>query len=178
MIGKVLFFMLLSVVGLAQAQGLDNFKDALSQSADLNGASVEIYESQSAKEALNRIGQNSRKRSFLGYRIGIFFDNGASARDNANEAKTLFEENFPNEKLYMVYENPYFKVSVGNCVTQEEAVILLDKVQKVFPKAYLMREQMNVTDIIVEQRSADEESSESNELNEPNEVQSQADTNI
>ncbi len=162
MVRTILVFMLLAFVGAVDAQSLEEFKSSLTATSDLD-TSVEIYESQSAQDALAKIGQNvARKRGFLGYRIGIFFDNGASARDNANEAKSLFEENFPDEKLYMVYENPYFKVSVGNCVTQEEAVILLDRVQKVFPKAYLMREQMEVMDIAIKEK--EEENIEENNI--------------
>ncbi|MFI3292181.1 MAG: hypothetical protein SNG27_01235 [Rikenellaceae bacterium] len=148
MVRKILAFTLLLFATTAMAQNLETFKGSLTMANSESEGVVEIYESQDAKSALAKINQSARKNNFLGYRIGIFFDNGATARHNANEAKKLFEQKFPDEELYMVYENPYFKVSVGNCVTQEEAVILLDKVQKVFPKAYLMREQMEVADII------------------------------
>ncbi len=151
---KIVVLTLLTLLGLpiAGAQSLESFKSKLSGYSYSSGE-VEIYESSDAKSSLDRINRNGRTRTFLGYRIGIFFDNGATARTNATEAKKLFEENFPNEEVYMIYENPYFKVSAGNCVTQEEAVMLLDKVQKIFPKAYLMREQLQVSDIIIKERS-------------------------
>ncbi|MFI3282948.1 MAG: hypothetical protein SNG10_05465 [Rikenellaceae bacterium] len=133
---------------VAQAQSLEQFKSKLSQPSQ-SGARVTITESDQAQSALRRISVQPDKSNFLGYRIGIFFDNGPTARAKADEAKILFQQNFPTEEVYMVYENPYFKVSAGNCVTQEEAVIMLERIQKIFPKAYLMREQMSVEDIII-----------------------------
>ena len=50
--------------------------------------------------------------------------------------------------VYLVYENPYFKVSAGNCVTSEEAIVLLGKIRSQFPEAYLMREDLTVADLI------------------------------
>ena len=39
---------------------------------------------------------------------------------------------------YFAYENPYFLVSCGNCLTQEEAIMLLSKVKIHFPKAFVV----------------------------------------
>ena len=36
----------------------------------------------------------------------------------------------------MFYENPYFRVTVGNCLTLEEAIILKGRVSGTFPKAF------------------------------------------
>lgn len=36
--------------------------------------------------------------------------------------------------VYPVYENPYFKVAVGNCLTAEEAIILKGKIAIDFPQ--------------------------------------------
>ena len=62
--------------------------------------------------------------------------------------KRAFEEAFPEVKVYLSYENPYFKVSAGNCVTSEEAIVLLGKIRTRFPEAYLMREDLTVADLI------------------------------
>ncbi|MFR9594059.1 MAG: hypothetical protein SNI57_05865 [Rikenellaceae bacterium] len=143
--------LLLTVAFLASAQTLEDFKDNLSTPSE-SGSSVTITESYSAQSALRRIAATPKKSGFLGYRIGIFFDNSPTARAKADAAKELFESRFPAEEVYMVYENPYFKVSAGNCVTQEEAVILLDRIQRVFPKAYIMREQLAIKDIIIREK--------------------------
>ncbi len=138
----------LCVVG---AQNLNSYKEKITSSSSAAGSSITINEDENAQEALKNIATLPSKSGFLGYRIGIFFDNGPTARAKAEAAKKQFTESFPYEKVYMTYENPYFKVSAGNCATQEEAVILLDKIQKEFPKAYLMREQLLAEDVIISQ---------------------------
>ncbi len=150
MINKIIISIALIIgVHAVSAQSLESFKDSLSTPSEL-GTTVIINESAEAQSALSRMNAAPKKTGFLGYRIGIFFDNGPTARAKADAAKELFTESFPLEKVYMVYENPYFKVSAGNCVTQEEAVILLNRIQRVFPKSYIMREQLEVTDIVID----------------------------
>lgn len=55
------------------------------------------------------------------HRVCVFSDNGPAARDGAFAAKALFEETYPDVKVYVDYEIPYFIVSAGNCLTKEEA---------------------------------------------------------
>jgi hypothetical protein len=97
------------------------------------------------RELSNRNSANARVR---GYRVCIFFDNGQDARAGAMAAKELFQQNFPDIKLYMVYENPYFRVTVGNCLTIEEAVILKGKLASLFPKAFPKSEELALSDLL------------------------------
>ena len=113
------------------------------------GARVEVSEMGTAADAVrelsNRNNANARVR---GYRVCIFFDNGQDARAGAMAAKELFQQNFPDIKLYMVYENPYFRVTVGNCLTIEEAVILKGKLASLFPKAFPKSEELALSDLL------------------------------
>ena len=70
-------------------------------------------------------------------RACVFSDNGPAARDGAFAAKALFEETYPDVKVYVDYEIPYFIVSAGNCLTKEEAIMLKGRVSATFPKAFL-----------------------------------------
>ena len=62
---------------------------------------------------------------------------GSASRDGAFAAKALFEETYPDVKVYVDYEIPYFIVSAGNCLTKEEAIMLKGRVSATFPKAFL-----------------------------------------
>ena len=44
--------------------------------------------------------------------------------------------------------NPYFTVTAGDCVTAEEAIILMGRVRGVFPKAFLKNEELSVADLV------------------------------
>ena len=60
-----------------------------------------------------------------GYRVRIYFDNVQHARSQAESVMARFREIYPDIPAYMDYDNiPYFKVTVGNCLTMEEAIIL------------------------------------------------------
>lgn len=82
-----------------------------------------------------------------GYRIVIFMNMTPSARRDAVAAQESFSTLFPNEHTYLFYENPYFKVTVGNCTSQEEALILLGKIRHAFPKAFIMRENIPISEL-------------------------------
>lgn len=86
--------------------------------------------------------QSATQTSVPGYRVRIFFDNGQNARSQAAGAQEQFRALFPATPSYLSYENPYFKVTVGNCTSLEEAIILLASLEGAFPKAFIANEQI------------------------------------
>lgn len=137
----------------ATAQSITTFKQQLARevvsTAAPTGARVEVQEIGSAADVVQDLSNRNKANGHVrGYRVCIFFDNGQDARVGAMEAKKLFEENFPGIKLYMVYENPYFRVTVGNCLTIEEAIILKGKLAAHFPKAFPKSEELALSDLL------------------------------
>jgi hypothetical protein len=74
----------------------------------------------------------------------IFMSKTPTARTEALAARDSIAKYVPLHRQYVTYENPYFKVSVGNCTTQEEALVLLEDVKRYFPKAFIMRESIEI----------------------------------
>lgn len=147
------FLFLFVFAWVAEAQSLVSFKERLAQEtvsdAAPAGARVEVTEMGAVADVVRTLSnRNSASACVRGYRVCIFFDNGQDARAGAMEAKKLFEEHFPTIKLYMVYENPYFRVTVGNCLTIEEAVILKGKLASLFPKAFPKSEELALSDLL------------------------------
>ena len=131
---------------------LDAFKERLAapvvSDAAFGTARVTVTEYGDAEKAVDdasRVGQRLRLR---GYRVCIFFDNGQDARAGAFAAEALFKETYPGIMVYPVYENPYFKVVVGNCLTAEEAIILKGKIASTFPKAFVKSEEFSMADLL------------------------------
>ncbi len=63
-----------------------------------------------------------------GYRVRIYFGNNQNSRHEA----------------YVDYTAPYFKVTVGNFLTREEAVMLWGRLLGTFPNAFVVSYQMPV----------------------------------
>ena len=79
----------------------------------------------------------------------ILADNSQTARENANKAKELFEENFKDPKVKMYYESPSFYVSAGQYLTKEEAIIELWRFRSVFPKAITQSREIDISEFII-----------------------------
>lgn len=136
--------------GPASAQSLGAFKEELARPAEAKytagTVTVTVTEYGDAAEAVAEALRNVRHPSLKAYRVCIYADNGHNARAGAAAAKQLFEETFPGTPVYMFYENPYFRVTVGNCLTLEEAIILKGQVSGTFPKAFPKSEPLSLAD--------------------------------
>lgn len=138
----ILTLIFLCVSVSVRAQSLDAFKQRLAEPAPgatlFGRAQVTVTEHGDAGRAVDEAARAGQRLYFEGYhRVCIFSDNGPAAREGAFAAKTLFEETYPDVKVYVDYEIPYFIVSAGNCLTKEEAVMLKGRVSATFPKAFL-----------------------------------------
>ena len=125
-----------------------NIKEQLSSPAQRDSLTIVnetvIITEHGDASAIIEKGLVATPRSVNGYRIVIFMNNSQSARRDAVAVQENFTTLFPLEQSYLTYENPYFKVSVGNCSTQEEAMILLGRLRGTFPKAFIMRENIDI----------------------------------
>lgn len=69
--------------------------------------------------AINKVtSRMSGNGLFKGYRLQVL---NTRNRDDAFKLKTTLLENFPDEKVYVLYQSPYFKVRVGNFVNRSDA---------------------------------------------------------
>lgn len=141
----------LLVCGGVSAQKIENFKAKLAEPAlnDSLGTTgrIMVQEVGTAADAVRKADASQSPTTIKGFRIVIFFDNGSSARANAEAAILSFNALYPDVHSHMDYENPYFKVLVGGCVTSEEAIVLLGRITPNFPKAYITREEIKLSEL-------------------------------
>ena len=130
----------------AQAQRIENKRSELS-SRTMDGAMVRVVESEGVSSAVNDIEAKTRRKEVEGYRIVIFSDNGQYAGDTAKSLLETFKKNHPHINAYMVYESPYFKVSVGDCLTLEEASTLMQQLVGEYPELFPKREVIKYRDL-------------------------------
>jgi hypothetical protein len=65
-----------------------------------------------------------------GFRIMVL---NTSNRDEALKAKSVLLKNFPDQKPYLAYQPPYFKLKFGDFKTREEANDYQKKLKAFFP---------------------------------------------
>ena len=148
---KLLIAILMLLTAVVSAQNLRTFKEYLAAPVQVDSLTVirstaEVTEYDDAADITSRVAPN-RATSVKGYRIMLFMSNSQSARAEAFAACDSLAVRMPNLKSYVTYDNPYFKVAAGNCTTQEEALILLERIKPSFPKAFIMRENIPLNEL-------------------------------
>lgn len=82
------------------------------------------------------------RRNIPGYRIQVI---NSSDRNSVFAAKTKVYQQFPELKLYLMYQAPNYKLKVGNFRTQEEAEDYSKQLSRLFPSGvYVIRDTIEV----------------------------------
>lgn len=76
-----------------------------------------------------------------GYRIQLF---SGSERNNANALKTKFLKLYPETPAYLIYQQPYFKLRVGDYRTKIEAQQIFYKLQDDFGQVIIIPDKINL----------------------------------
>ncbi|HQU99577.1 MAG: SPOR domain-containing protein [Bacteroidia bacterium] len=84
---------------------------------------------------------NELNKSMTGYRIQIY---SGAKRDKAVEMKTGFEQMDNLNKAYLLYQQPNFKVRVGDFKTRIEAASALEKIKGTFEIAFIVRDDVSL----------------------------------
>lgn len=80
-----------------------------------------------------------------GYRVCIFSDNSQTARGAAQAALAQLHQSYADLPGSVIYNNPFFKVNVGYCLTRTEATVLYGKLKYIFPKAFIVGEHLPIS---------------------------------
>lgn len=88
--------------------------------------------------------KNSKVSGVPGYRIRIYAESGIGAKEEQQRVRAKFLSFYPDTDAYYRYDEPYFKVYVGDCRTRSEALILYDRIKKNFPNPILVADYINI----------------------------------
>ena len=76
---------------------------------------------------------NERVRTIPGFRIQVASLSGTASKNRAFEMKERLNAAFPEVEAYVVYDEPNFKVKVGDFRTRLEAYLFLQKIRADYP---------------------------------------------
>jgi hypothetical protein len=81
------------------------------------------------------------KQTTTGYRIQLYF---GSERSKASEIKTDFSNNFSNTPSYLLYQQPNFKVRVGDFKTRTEASAFLESIKEFYTTSFIVPDEIKL----------------------------------
>lgn len=84
--------------------------------------------------------EKNKGRRTQGYRIRIYFDNSQDARTVSGQIADTFKVRYPGVPVYRIYDNPYFKVTVGEFRSRSDAMRFLEAIRPEYPTVFLVRE--------------------------------------
>lgn len=84
------------------------------------------------------------KNPDMGFRILIFSQSGNHSKNAAMQAKADFEMLYPGTKVYLTFEEPYFKVKVGNFLERMNAEFFLREIRLDYPYAFIVKDELDI----------------------------------
>lgn len=82
--------------------------------------------------------------SLKGYRVLIHSGN---KRQPANQARASFLRVHPKTKAHLNYEQPFYKVRVGDFKTKLEALKYKNFIIKEFPNSFIVKDEIDITEL-------------------------------
>lgn len=87
------------------------------------------------------VDKNKNKTSEKGYRIQVI---NSTNREEAYNMKTAVYEHNSSIKSYIVYDQPYYKLRIGDFKTRLEAYQYLDEIIDAFQSAFVVRDDIKI----------------------------------
>lgn len=108
---------------------------------DMYDGKSKVIQSDNIKLVFNKyIEYNERQNSCQGYRIRIYSDSGNTARESAKKSKADFLKLFPETESYLKYDQPNWKILVGDFRTKSDALKFLKLISESFPSAFIVKD--------------------------------------
>ncbi len=126
----------------------NSFVTAFSQVTFHEPGKVKIINDPKLDELLNKyLYYCQNYHSIPGYRIQIFFDSGNNSKKGAMNIKASFVTKYPNVEAYIIFQEPYYKVRVGDFRTKMEAEGFLEQIIDEYPNAYRVNDKISFPEI-------------------------------
>ena len=122
----------------ASAQRISYMKSILA-SEGANQATITITEDAGVQSVVSYVEQYKTKTpaKVPGYRFVIFHDSEQFANERASRALNEFRKIYKSVESKIDVDSPTFRVIVGECLNYEEAAILRNKIDDMYPDAAL-----------------------------------------
>ncbi len=112
-----------------------------------NNGKIEIVQDSRIPALVEKHKQlNSLQKGVPGFRVQIFFASGNNSVPITNRIRAEFLAKYPRTKAYIVYQEPYYKVRVGDFRTRLEARGFLNIITHDFPSSYIVSDDVQLSE--------------------------------
>lgn len=116
---------------------------AMLASALTAGAQVRIIGDKAATQMVEKhVELNSMVKTIPGYRVQIASFSGINSKVSAFNLRDRFLLDYPAVQAYIVFDEPNFKVKVGDFRTRLEAYAFLQQIKETY-KGYIIKDNIN-----------------------------------
>ncbi|MBI2269145.1 MAG: SPOR domain-containing protein [Bacteroidetes bacterium] len=117
------------------------------QTAKVDSGKVEYIQDNRIAELMNKklLINEKKDAKVKGYRVQIHF---GSDREKAKEIKAKFLQAFNSAMAYEKYEQPNFKIRVGDFRTRTEAFKFLKEISPDFPSSFIVQDEIELKELV------------------------------
>jgi len=141
---RKLFFCIALFLGCAclsvVAQQSGDVLTQLQTSAEGDGTVTINQDAGIADMMKNHVEQNKYYSNIDGYRIQIYSGSGVDSKKEAQSMKGMAMSSFPDQKVYLTYTAPFWRVRVGNFRNKSESLQVYYELKKNFPNCYPVKD--------------------------------------
>lgn len=117
-----------------------NFQFSIFNSASAQTGHVTVTGDVTVNDMVARhVELNNRVKTMPGYRVQIASFSGTNSKNSAFSLRDRFMTDYPAIQAYIIYDEPNFKVKVGDFRTRLEAYAFLQEIKEVY-KGYIIKD--------------------------------------
>ncbi|MES2619524.1 MAG: hypothetical protein V4615_01645 [Bacteroidota bacterium] len=101
-----------------------------------------VKQDEKISELLDKYKDYSNKKEFTeGYRIQIMY---TDVRDEVYQSKGAMYKEFPDLTSYVEYEQPYYKLRLGDFKSRLESTYFLQQIITLYPGAFIVKDKIKI----------------------------------
>ncbi|TVQ92281.1 MAG: SPOR domain-containing protein [Bacteroidetes bacterium] len=85
----------------------------------------------------------NEKSGMNGFRVQIYRDSGNRSKLRTDRVKAEFDAKFPNVRSYISYDEPYYRLRVGDFRTRLDALRFLNQISSTYLSAIIVPDKIN-----------------------------------
>ncbi|MBN2164749.1 MAG: SPOR domain-containing protein [Marinilabiliaceae bacterium] len=135
----ILFFVFFGINLVFGQETSDIFQNLETMSS--KGTVVTLSQEDGIADMVKIFAEQKKKLSGIeGWRVQLYSGGGINAKKEAQDVKGEAMLEFPNQKVYLIYDAPFWRVRVGDFRDKSESLKLYYQLKKKFVNCYPVRD--------------------------------------